>query len=239
VVRDAVLRVYLTDAQNQLLACIQWLAEFQVLACIPLSGSVPAKDVADLAGVSESQLRRVVRMTATAGFLQEPQPEHIAHTALSAPFVTKLAYLDAAVFLAETAAPSALHMAQATQRHGSSGLPAESAYNLAFNTAQTFQSACEQRAALQCQWPAYLRCTGDADGGVTELLTRLDWLSLGSACIVDVSTPPISSLSVASRSFLVHRSTNMARAVLRWEPARSDLPRPSPSSILLCASWYR
>lgn len=172
--------------QNQLLACLQWLGEFQVLACIPLSGSVPAKDVADLAGVPEMQLCRVVRMTATAGFLNEPQPGHVAHTILSAPFVTKPSFLDAAMFLAETAAPTALQMAVATQRYGHSNRPNESAYNLAFNTSQTFQSACEQRSKLQRQWPAYLRYAGGVDDSVTEVLTRLDWLSLGNARIVEV-----------------------------------------------------
>ncbi|KFY27884.1 hypothetical protein V491_00709 [Pseudogymnoascus sp. VKM F-3775] len=172
--------------QNQLLACLQWLGEFQVLACIPLSGSIPAKDVADVVGVPEMQLCRIVRMTATAGFLYEPQSGHIAHTALSAPFVTKLSYLDAIMFLAETAAPAALQMAAATQHHRHSDRPFETAYNLAFNTSQTFQSACKQRMKLQRQWSAYSRCSGDLDDSVTEFLSRLDWPSLGNACIVDV-----------------------------------------------------
>ncbi len=126
-------------------------------------------------------------MTATAGFLYEPQPGHIAHTALSTPFVTKLSYLDAAMFLAGTAAPTALQMATATQRHGHSNSPNESAYTVAFNTSQTFKSACEQRTKLQSQWSAFLRCAGDTGDSVTELLSRLDWRSLGNACIVDVS----------------------------------------------------
>jgi hypothetical protein len=163
------------------------LGEFQVLACSPLSGSVPAKDVADLAGVPETQLCRIVRTTVTAGFLHEPQPGHISHTALSAPFVTKLSYLDAAIFLAETAAPTALQMAVATQRNGHSDRLSESAYSLAFSTSQTFQSACEQQTKLQRQWSAYRRCMGDMDDSLTELLSQLDWRSLGNACIVDVS----------------------------------------------------
>ena len=166
---------------------MKWLGEFQVLACIGLKGSVPAKDVAELAGVSETQLCRIVRMTATAGFLHEPQPGHIAHTDLSASFVTKLSYLDASMFLAEVAAPVALQMAAATQRHGLSNLPDESAYSLAFNTSQTFQSACKQQMKLQRQWSAYLRCAGDTDDAVVELLTQLDWRSLGNSCVVDVS----------------------------------------------------
>ena len=163
------------------------MGEFQALACIPLSGSIPAKEVADLTGVPETQLCRVVRMTATAGFLHEPQPGHIAHTALSAPFVTNLSFLDATMFLAETAAPTALHMATATQRYGHVESPSDSAYSIAFNTSQPFQLACVERTRLQRQWSAYRRCTGDMDDSVTELLGRLNWRSLGSACIVDVS----------------------------------------------------
>ena len=126
-------------------------------------------------------------MTATAGFLQEPQLGHIAHTSLSASFVTKLSYLDASMFLAEVAAPVALQMAAATQRHGLLSLQNESAYNIAFNTSQTFHSACEQRTKLQRQWSAYLRCVGAIDDTVIELLSQLDWRSLGNACVVDVS----------------------------------------------------
>ena len=171
---------------------MQWLGEFQVLACIPLDGSVPIKDVADLADVPVSLLCKVARMMATAGFLSEPQTGQIAHTPLSAPFVTKLCFLDAAMFLAGTAAPIALQMATATQRYGRSANPSESAYNIAFHTSQTFKTACEQQIKLQSQWSAYLQCAGDTDHSVTEILSRLDWRNLGNACIVDVG--PLSSI---------------------------------------------
>ena len=137
--------------------------------------------------VLESQLCEIVRMTATAVFLYEPRPGYIAHTVLSTPFVTKLTYLDAAMFLAGTAAPIALQMTTATQRHGHSDSPNESAYTFAFNTSQTFKSACEQRMKLQSQWSAFLQCAGDTGNTFTELLSRLDWRNLASACIVDVS----------------------------------------------------
>lgn len=127
-------------------------------------------------------------MTATAGFLHEPRPAHVAHSALSAPFVTRPSYLDAAMFLSETAAPAALHMAAATHRFGQSPRPHESAYNVALGTSVPFASMCEQRSTLQRQWPAYLRhAMGDVELSVTDLLTCFDWLSLGNATVVEVS----------------------------------------------------
>lgn len=159
-----------------------------MLACIPLRSSVPFKDVADIVGVPEAQLCRIVHMTAAAGFLQQPQPGHVAHTPLSAPFVTKPSFLDAAMFLSETVAPSALHMAEATQRFGHTHRPEESAYNVAFNASATFASIYEKRSKLQRQWPAYLHyIAGDIDASITEVLTQLDWRSIGKATIVEVS----------------------------------------------------
>ncbi|MCJ1267906.1 hypothetical protein MMC22_007792 [Lobaria immixta] len=89
------------------------------------------------------------------------------------------------MFLTQIAAPVGLQMAAATQRQSTG--PSESAYALAFNTSQTFQSACEQRPKLQRQWSAFLRYTGEMGDSVTELLNRLDWRSLANACIVDAS----------------------------------------------------
>ncbi len=161
-----------------------------MLACVPFTGSVPIKDVADLSGVPESQLSCVIRMTATAGFLNEPQPHQVAHTALSASFVDRPSLLDAAMFLAASNAPAALHMAEATQRYGASIHARESAYSLALDPRTTLQAACEQRPKLRRQWAAYLHCVGDGDeAGVTDVLTRLDWVNLGNACVVEVNAP--------------------------------------------------
>ncbi|KAK9437178.1 uncharacterized protein VB005_08161 [Metarhizium brunneum] len=159
----------------------------QVLACIPLDSSISTEEVADLVCVPETQLIRVVRMTATAGFLHEPQPGHISHTALLTSFVTNLAYLDAAMFLAETAAPAALHMADATRRHYGQN---QTGYLAAFPASQTFLSACMETTKLQRQWLAYRQCVDDVDDAVTELLGRLKWRSLGNASVALAETHP-------------------------------------------------
>ena len=124
---------------------------------------------------------------ATAGFLCQPQPKHVAHTPLSASFVTKPSLLDAVMFLSEIVNPAALHMGAATQRFGDSQQPSESGYNVAFATSATFASACRQQPKLQRQWPAYLQYgMGDSDEGVVDALRHFDWLSIGNASVVEV-----------------------------------------------------
>ncbi|KAK6073704.1 O-methyltransferase [Seiridium cupressi] len=181
--------------QVQLLACIQWLAEFQILAFIPLDRSVPMEDIAELASVPRGHLTRVVRLTATAGFLQEPSTEtgRVAHTPLSTHFVTKLSYLDAAMFISDLAAPTALQMTKATKRFGQSRNPTHSAYNMARGTAVPFASVWDDHQfKLRRQWPAYLKhvVNNPAEGGNSELLESLgclDRLEGATQLIVEIA----------------------------------------------------
>ncbi|PCG92024.1 Hypothetical protein PENO1_090790 [Penicillium occitanis (nom. inval.)] len=148
------------------------------------------KDVAELVGVPVPVLTRVVRMTATVRFLCEPQPNHIAHTALSASFVMKPEFLDATKFIAGTAAPAALQMASATQEIRSRELIRGS--SLPLNTAQSFQSLFEQAPKLQRQWVTYLGSLAEPeiDEGATDVFRQLDWPRFGAACIIEVDSSP-------------------------------------------------
>lgn len=174
----------------QIVACLRWLGEFQILACIPLVGSVPIKDLADLSGVPETQLGRVVRLTATAGFLQVSHAADVAHTPLSAPFVTNPSLLDALMFLAETAAPAAMQMAAATQRFGDSRQASESAYNLSHGTIRPFHTAHADFPKLGRQWSSFLHYAAGlhAAEDINDILTQLNWsnISLVNRCIVEV-----------------------------------------------------
>lgn len=167
------------------------MAYFQVLACIPLGDSVPFKDISDLAGVPETQLRRVLRMTATFGFLCEPEPGLISHSALSAAFVTDPSLLDAVVFMANTALPAALQMPACTQRFDDSSRSSETAYNVSSNSDDPFNIACQYKPQLRRQLSAFWRHgTGDVDDGVAELLQSLkcsNQLHQDPGTIVEVS----------------------------------------------------
>jgi hypothetical protein len=109
------------------------------------------------------------------------------------------------------------------------------AYNLAFNTTQTFELVYEQRPKLQRQWPAFLRCTSDKDNSVTQVLARLDWPSQGNVRIVDVShlfpsyvTMMLVAASASSEADIIH--------------TRSALTQPKPLKLWFgfsprCTLW--
>ncbi|KAL2871730.1 uncharacterized protein BJX67DRAFT_369800 [Aspergillus lucknowensis] len=189
--------------QVEVVACLRWLAEYQILACIPAEGSMAIQDLADLAGVPEIQLRRVIRLMGTSGFLQEPVPNYVSHTPLSVQFVTNQSWLDAAVFMAELAAPAALHMPTATHRFGGSRHPTETAYSLALNTLQPFGAAIQERPKLGRQWSAYLHnAVGlHQEKEIAEMLSQLKWSSLGNAFVVEVGAQSTSMAHHLAKKF--------------------------------------
>ncbi|ELR08153.1 hypothetical protein VC83_08898 [Pseudogymnoascus destructans] len=189
--------------QIEILACLRWLAEFQVFACIPFDESLPIKDLADLVGVPESQLVRVIRLTATCGFLREPIPGFVSHSPLSVQFISNQSLVDATMFIAELATPTALQMPQATQRFGASSSATERAYNLALNTVRPFHVAIQERSKLRRQWSAYLcHAAGlHQEEEIIEVLSRLNWSNLGNACIVEVGAKSTSMASSLSKMF--------------------------------------
>ncbi len=140
----------------------------------------------------------MVRMTATVGILCEPEPGFVAHSPLSAHFVTKPSLLDAAAFLAETAAPAAFHMADATrlrQKYPEQQAHSLTAYAIASSspshhpsTMTSFAARCEQEPKLRRRLAAFQRLEASiVDEGVASVISSLDWRSLGHAKVVEVS----------------------------------------------------
>ncbi|KAI0192438.1 hypothetical protein F4808DRAFT_453492 [Astrocystis sublimbata] len=174
------------STQNQMLACLRWLGKTQILACIPHADTVPIKDVADLAHVPESQLRRVIRMTATAGFLREEPHGSVGHTLLSNAFFDNPSLLDATIFVAESAAPAALKMEALSVNDPSRA--GQTAYNLAVATTDPFRVACEKVPRLSRQYRAYLLHAAGlrVNDALSDTLTQLNWSKLRNPRVVEV-----------------------------------------------------
>ncbi|EED18902.1 O-methyltransferase family protein [Talaromyces stipitatus ATCC 10500] len=186
--------------QNQILSCLKWLGENQILACIPLAEIVPIKDIADLTGVSATQLNRIIRLTATAGFLAEPKAAHVAHTPLSASFFSNPSLLDTAMLLSEFVAPATLQIGQQAPQQGSELQQQQqpSIYDSILSSAHSFHVARECRPKLNRQWSAYLHQVGGlyTATDVAAILTQLNWAKISNvpdACIFEVNVESLSS----------------------------------------------
>ncbi|RAH41242.1 uncharacterized protein BO95DRAFT_456741 [Aspergillus brunneoviolaceus CBS 621.78] len=214
--------------QVQLLACIQWLGDSQVPACIPLDGTALIKDVSSLIGVPESQLSRVIRMATTGGFLQEPQPGHVSHSEVSAAFVTRPSYLDAAMFLAETAAPAALTKETGIiQDSDSDGRKDESPCLSSFATASE-----AQLPRLQRQWQAYLRYgTGHVGARSTERAIALANQYPSLRFTVQLQSSRHDRLRISNpRITISHRQPGSPQPILNAALYILNFPIPVPGS---------
>ncbi|KAL4988007.1 hypothetical protein BDW68DRAFT_187592 [Aspergillus falconensis] len=185
--------------RTQLLANLQWLCEFQVLACIPLDGEVAFEEVADISNVPVDQLQRVVRLMVTAGFLSEQSSGHVAHTPLSASFVTDPDLLDASLFLAQVAVPAALKMPRSMGQpdaydHGLSPSAIGRSESRAAGLEERFDPA---QPKTQRQFEAYLaRGILDEPVAVDEVLRLVDWAAIGPATVVDIHPPSTTTVAM-------------------------------------------
>ncbi|KAH0277603.1 hypothetical protein KCU91_g3061, partial [Aureobasidium melanogenum] len=175
--------------QVQLLACLQWLSTFQVLACIPIEQPTAFEDVAELASVPKSQLIRVTRIAAMAGFLREPKPGHVVHSALSAQFVLEPFSLDALLFVSDVANPTSMQMTKATKTYGESHKLDQTSYQLAFHTTPESvvdTKLCRQHAAFD-RLSAY--------NYIPDLSSMYDWQSLGAGTVVEVCARSVDTIT--------------------------------------------
>ncbi|KAH9205956.1 hypothetical protein DL95DRAFT_316507 [Leptodontidium sp. 2 PMI_412] len=179
-------------SQGGILGCLRWLGEFQILACIPLTGSVPITDIASLSGVDERQLSRTIRLVASSGFLQlqEIRPVvQVAHTALSAAFVTNPSLLDATMFLAECATPAGLQT-HTQPDTGSNLIQTQTPLPMHMATASP---------KLRRQQSAYLTHAGglDAEESVVESLGQLNWSNVSTSTGVHAVEVGCTSATIA------------------------------------------
>ncbi|CAE7178409.1 hypothetical protein CFE70_005864 [Pyrenophora teres f. teres 0-1] len=208
-------------AQNQLLACLKWLGEFQITAYVPLSDSISLDELAELADVPEHTLSRVVRMTATAGFLQEPQLGYVAHTPLSLAFTNELLYFDAAMFLANKVAPSALDLTPFEQKPNQGGLNM-----VGMRSFDSFATHRAQEPQLNRQWLAYCHSVGSTHNDLGALINLLNWQSLGDASVVHICD----RYTKASQA-LANISNGLRVMVQAYDHTPTDSPLTGPEEV--------
>lgn len=158
-----------------------------MLSCIPLDGSVLYSEIAQISLVPEAQLRRIARMMMTSNFLCEPKPGELAHTTLSASFVTNPALCDSTMFLTSVVKPAMDKCVEATEQFGPTTEKTQTALNIAVNTSLPFGDYVAQTPKLQRQCSAYMRTvTTNAEICGDQLAEAFDWDNMRDATVVDV-----------------------------------------------------
>ncbi|KAJ6127770.1 hypothetical protein N7471_008987 [Penicillium samsonianum] len=213
--------------QYQYIACIKWLAHFQVFAAVPLTGSVPYSQLASICSVPERQLQSVVRMAITSGCLCEPQPGEIAHNPVSRQFVTLPAYLGWIRFMTDFYMPVSAQMAEATEKWGESEQPTETAVNLAMNTPLSAFTFITRSREFNKLFGGYMKGVAASEGtAVRHLLEDYDWAQLNQGLVVHIDGAPGTVCVALAEAFPRLRfvvqdtaeQTNQSRSFLKSQP---------------------
>ncbi len=189
-------------AQYQHLSCLRWICHFNVLSCIPLTGSVPYSELASLANVPVTQLRSVCRMLMTSNLLCEPVPDEVAHNNVSSMFITNPGFTDWATFITQFSMPAAAHMTEATQKWGQTDKKNETAVGLALGTDKPLFDFISESPKLSKLFAAYMKNVQGGDGtNLRHLIKGFDWASLNDAVVVDVGGSTCSSAIALAQAF--------------------------------------
>ncbi|THC89106.1 hypothetical protein EYZ11_011453 [Aspergillus tanneri] len=127
------------------------------LGVMPLQGSVPYEILAQEANVSETQLKAIARMAMTNNLFCETEPNHIAHTATSALFVTHPETHDWAIFMSEKSASCASKILEASVKWPKSLAKNNTAFNVAYGTDKPFFEWLDTQPTEREQFAKYMR----------------------------------------------------------------------------------
>ncbi|EFW18018.1 conserved hypothetical protein [Coccidioides posadasii str. Silveira] len=227
-VRDARQRVLNSAAKIQQL--ISEPTEFlvnlsvEVLAAIPLQGSVPFSDLASVCTLPERRLRSVARMAMTRNFLCEPVPGHVAHNAVSRLFVTNPAYLGWTRFMTEFYMPVASKFSEATEKWGDTVAGNQTAVNLAMNTQLTAFDFITQSREWGRLFSAYMKgVQASRATNVKHVVADYDWEAMGKALVVHIDGAP----------------GNVCIALAESYPALSFIIQDTPETVGNCRGLLR
>ncbi|KAF7197936.1 Dual O-methyltransferase/FAD-dependent monooxygenase CTB3 [Pseudocercospora fuligena] len=181
---------YLDKLANnyQELSCVRWLVDLNVLQHIPEHGYISYSQLAAAANVPESQLKGVSRMAVVNGFLEEPLPEHVAHSRPSSLLARDANFKNWANWMVNYSVPVAYKFADATRRWGNTDAKNETAFNLALDTPDPFFDHLRKVPQLTAIFSGYMRnVTASWPWSLKHAVDGFDWASLPEgATVVDV-----------------------------------------------------
>ncbi|KAI4120031.1 MAG: hypothetical protein LQ338_007211 [Usnochroma carphineum] len=162
----------------------QCIYHFNVLSAIPLEGGVTYKELSAQVGLSQAQVKAIVRQSAMNRVLREDGPDHVVHTASSALLLRNRAMMDWYGHCVEEMFPASAKIAQALEKYQGSTAPQDSAFGLAFNTEEPIYKFLEQYPDRQARFFGAMEGVGKDPGHSLEhVVNGYPWAELGNATI--------------------------------------------------------
>lgn len=185
-----------------------------ILNHVPTSGSISYEELARQAQVPIPQLKSVVRMASTSGFLAEPEAGLISHSATSLLLAKDQSFMDWAVWLTEYSVPTALKTVEATKKWGETQAKDQTAFSIAMGKQLPFFDYLREEPGMAKMFSSYMRNVASTEGvSFAHLADGFDWNRLGpGSTIVDVG---------GSRG---HASVSLAKAFDQPRFVVQDLP---------------
>lgn len=167
----------------------QCIYHFNFLKAIPLEGGATYGEISTRVGLSEPQVKAIVRQSAMNRVLREDDPEHVIHTASSALLLRNSAMMDWYGHCVEEMFPSSAKIAEALERYQGSTAAQDSAFGIAFNTKEPIYTWLEQYPDRQARFFGAMEGVGKDPGHNLEHIVKgYPWPEIGDkATVVDVS----------------------------------------------------
>ncbi|KAI0402485.1 S-adenosyl-L-methionine-dependent methyltransferase [Xylaria palmicola] len=140
------------------------LLEFNIPELVPLEGAISLSELAVKVGLLEDKLARIVRYAMTNFVFCEPEPNYIAHTALSAALARDTQFATYLRLNLLDLAPIAVALPAALRRWPRTEAITECAVNAAFDTADPFFSWLSRDAARQARFDQGMAGLSGVDG---------------------------------------------------------------------------
>lgn len=135
-----------------------------------------------------AQLRGIARMAICNRFLQEPKPNHISHSRISALFARDPSFLSWARWMVNYSVPTAYKLADATKKWGDTVAKDQTAFNLGLDSKVPFFDHLRQTPAMTDSFAAYMRNVAHNETwSLQHAVEGFDWVSLPAGSkVVDV-----------------------------------------------------
>ncbi|KAL8927081.1 MAG: hypothetical protein Q9208_002627 [Pyrenodesmia sp. 3 TL-2023] len=214
------------------LVALKFINRYSIANKVPTSGQTTFQALAHACSLPEDILTRILRQAMTHFIFHEPQPNHVAHTALSLVIPSQSPLLS---YQLEIALPSTMNLLEtlsASRVEGWEGEGKKAAFQTAHNTTDNFFSYAEKTGTWMETYGQYQSLI--AQGGahdISHLLNGYNWAELGEdAHVIDVGGGDGTTAIALANAYPNLHITVQDFAALASSFASKELPSSSSSS---------